>query len=108
YKTYQHFEGIFDGQGYAISDLVSDVPLLYNVSSGAEVRNLFIKDSKFTGGSSVASNNSGVIQNCHVLENEVSESGNIIGGLVGSNKSSGFIVNCSFRGTVVSSGYAGG
>ena len=92
------FRGVFDGQGYTVSGLVSDMPLFKRVNKGAEVKNLIIEDSKFTQ-AVIAGNNSGIIGCCSLINTEVSGTG-IIGGFTSQNMDGGVIKNCAFRGTL--------
>ena len=109
------FTGIFDGNGYVITNLTINNPNdyyqgLFGVSDG-EIRNTILTNVNINGDSrtgGLVGKNEMYIYNCHV-------SGNItggkyssnIGGLVGEN-SSGHIYNCSTSTTVVGKNGVGG
>ena len=77
-KEYNHFKGIFDGDGYKITDL--------SITSSNEKIGLFGFVSNAT------------IQNCNVT-GEI-KGNNFVGGIVGNAVNNTHILNCSFQGDV--------
>ncbi|MBE6534421.1 MAG: hypothetical protein E7678_05595, partial [Ruminococcaceae bacterium] len=113
------FEGIFDGNGYSISNFKItngiDYAGLFNANSG-EIRNLGIKNfyitmtssssDSFAGG--LVAYNTGKIKNCYAIGSIGSTSDeSIVGGLIGANQNKGIVTNC-YAATMVSGEYAGG
>ena len=111
------FAGVFDGQGYTISNLTiksqNYAGLFGYIYGSARVKNINLEAAKL----SIADNNSysgllvGManhyceITNCHATKGEVSGNGNggepcYVGGLVGKADESAVIDLCSFQGTV--------
>ncbi|MBN1187877.1 MAG: PASTA domain-containing protein, partial [Bacteroidales bacterium] len=109
------FNGIFDGNGYTVSNIVIDggyyLGLFSRLENSAEVRNLGIEDANvvsYEGHSgALAGLNLGIINNCNVTST-VSGSGSsdYIGGLVGSNY--GIITNSNSTCVVSGNWYIGG
>jgi PKD repeat protein len=112
------FTGVFDGGGYAIQNLVIDLPAQdyvgvfgYVSGASAEIKNLGIQGSNVTGNNYVGGvagyNYSGAkITSCHVI-GIVTGIGRSVGGLIGNNY--GTVTSCYATGSVISSDvYIGG
>ena len=93
-----NFEGIFDGQGYTISNLkisgTNDEDLgLFGYSTGT-IKNLTVTGN-IEGTADlglIVGENAGVVENCHT---EGTVEGATIGGIVGRNTSTGIITGCT-------------
>ena len=118
------FRGFFDGYNHTVSGIRIRVPDanaynrenqgLFGYVSGGTVENLLLADTRITGhtyaGGIVGTNNSGTIQNCHVLDNvdiHIAFRGSkYYGGIAGRNRGSGNINNCSSSATLSFKGSA--
>ena len=110
------FGGIFDGNGYTISNLEigatgSATGLFRYIRQGAVVRNLTVTGRVYPEGSKsetgiLAGVNYGSVVNCSVSGSVSGEES--VGGLVGVNEASGEIRRCSARAIVVGDHYVGG
>ncbi len=111
------FEGVFDGDGHRISNLVCRYEGFYNsyglalfsyvAGEGAEIKNLGISDPCIYGnsktwyiGALVGVLDGARITNCYVTGGSVHGDGGYIAGVVGGN--SGIISGCSVKGCTVS------
>ena len=124
---YRYFKGHFDGQGHTISGIRiyqsgSETEKRYaalfgQLSNGAEVKNVFLADARFTGhyycGPIVGINYNGRVENCHVLSDvtvhAVTTNAYHHGGVVGNNL--GTITGCTSAASItaaVSCKYNGG
>ena len=120
-ENYIGFSGLFEGNGYTISNLYINRPEeelvgLFGYLSGADINNLKIIDitivgGKYTGGLSGYSDYNDLldkasnINNVHIISKEIYGNGTT-GGLIGYSIS--FIMNCSVRGLIKSPERAGG
>lgn len=118
------YSGTFDGQGHAISNMIingtdEDVGLFGELSLGAIVRDVVLKDSEISqsgnenvGG--IAGVNQGTIIGCKVIDVEISNSdkgtGTGTGGIVGVNGAGngGQVIGCTFSGVVTFESIHGG
>ncbi len=110
------FNGHFDGQNYTISGVrdksggETDIRvkgLFGYLGSNAEVKNIVLSNAQFYLGrpiSGIAGNNEGTVTNCHVTSNVefrgTLNSSYIMGGIVGTNQSTGTVSHCTFAGTL--------
>ncbi len=90
------FDGVLEGQGYAIQDLeyenmaVNLVGLFSTIDDSGIVRNLIIESPDFRGNQyvgAIAGRNEGLIANCKVISPQGSEvrGNNYVGGITGEN-----------------------
>lgn len=92
-----YFEGILDGNGYTISNLkitgkASNTDYgggLFALISGAEIRNLTIKNANISGdnvsaGALAGTANTAIIENVAVIGGSISSTTGYVGGLIGS------------------------
>ena len=119
------FSGVFDGNGHTISNLRirstndqytrSEIALFNTLEESAVVKDLTLENARITlkfidFGALLAYMNKGVIDNCHVIDGNVSCYDNTgscnNGGLVGTNR--GLITGCSFSGILYGRMNAGG
>lgn len=109
YMPAAEFSGTFDGRGHSISgiNVVEDkyVGLFRHVKDGGIIRNVTVKDSRFTTMEgnyrrvgAIAGYNSGVIENCH--NRNVTVEGRSAGGIAGCCHQTGIIRNCSSSGLI--------
>ena len=91
--TSMHFEGVFEGNGYTISNLYinrstsSDIGLFYRLSAPAEIRNVALSNVNVTGNYHVGGllgQNFGKLSNSYVATGTVTGASGV-GGLVGLN-----------------------
>ena len=96
-QSHGDFQGVFDGAGHQIEDLHIDgdefednrVGLFGTIGSGAEVRNLVLKDPNISGAEQVgalAGRNEGTILNASAIGDGDVQGRFDVGGLVGSNR----------------------
>lgn len=113
----ESFLGIFDGDGFTISNLMidrtgfgNDNQGLFGHITGAVLKNIKLENVDVTSyrntGGLVGYSVNGTIEYCEVY-GSVSGSGNKIGGIVGESELS-FIENSAFEGTVSGHQYVGG
>ena len=121
------FSGKFNGnyhtiKGLTIKESVEAVGMVGELSSGGEIKNLFLDDvdisnetssSKTTYTGTVSGINNGTIYNVHVTSGTVvghSKSGDTryVGGIVGYNDTDGKIRTCSNRALIMNGNYIGG
>ena len=108
------FKGTLDGNGHTISGLnVSgdDYVGLIGVLDGGTVKNLKLANVTATGTEDVGAVvgriiNNGKVENVHVLSGTLSCTSKRVGGLVGSIKAYGSIINCSNAASVSATGSA--
>jgi len=109
------FMGVFDGNGYTLSNLVIYLPnnncvgIFSTIETEGKILNLGIEGADITGFFTVgglAGNNRGSITSCY-LTGSVSGKGLSIGGLVGENND-GSITSCYVNGTVSGTRQVGG
>jgi hypothetical protein len=105
------FNGIFDGQGFVISNLtihqpdMDDTGLFGSVNSGGQIQNLRIEDVNIVGLEHVgglAGNNEGVLTNCYATG--LISGTECVGGLVGGNISQGILSGCHADGSITGTG----
>ncbi|MBR4326657.1 MAG: hypothetical protein IKP73_14145 [Bacteroidales bacterium] len=105
------FAGVFDGQGYAIKNLIitgAQTGTLFGYNSGT-IRNLVIAGGMVCNdyyGAGICSHNSGKIDHCINTANIYCN--NYGGGVVGKNYGEGTITNCINVGFVQEGNYCGG
>lgn len=111
-STQNPFSGIFDGNGFAISNLsmsAVDGGLFHTISAGAKVSNLILRQPIInSNGSSglLARTNNGQISDCAVIDGRlVSRSGANLGGIVYENNDQGVIERTFVAGGFVSCEY---
>ena len=121
------FSGVFDGNGYAISGIylkwAGKCGLFYQISEGAEVKNLRIVNSyiectdytsTYVENGSFAGRVLGTISNCYsnailVHNNSSNKINHATGGIAGlANSTTAKISNCVFDGTITGVGRLGG
>ena len=107
-----YYRGLFDGKNHKISGLYSDYStgsysgFFASADSEAEVKNLTIEDSFFSGriyAGAIVSNNDSTIINCHTV-NSIVQGESYAGGISGNSRAN--IINCSNEATVI--GYEAG
>gem|GEM_PF-3409555 len=95
------FRGVYDGQGYVISNLTLNRPEATNVglfsilASNAVVKRVGLVNPNFTGSSNtggIVGTNNGIIENCYVSGGTISGTANV-GGITGTIGGSGAIHN---------------
>ncbi|MBE6270988.1 MAG: hypothetical protein E7101_08560 [Prevotella ruminicola] len=126
FNDFRYFKGHFDGQGHTISGIriyqsgsetEKRYAALFGLIDGAEVKNVFLADARFTGyyycGPIVGYNDNGRVENCHVLSDvtvhTVTTNAYFHGGVVGNNL--GTITGCTSAASItaaVSCKYNGG
>lgn len=109
-NNFRYFKGHFDGQSHTISGIRiyqsgSEAEKRYaalfgQLRNGAEVKNVFLADARFTGYyycGPIVGNNNGRVENCHVLSDvtvhAVTTDADYHGGVVGYND--GTITGCT-------------
>ena len=121
------FSGKFNGnyhtiKGLTIKESVESVGMVGELSSGGEIKNLYLDDvvisnetssSKTTYTGAIAGKNNGIIQNVHVIDGSVgghsgSNDTRYVGGIVGYNNSNGEIRACSNGASISKGNYIGG
>ena len=108
------FSGTLDGKGYTISNLHitgSNYVGLIGVLDGGTIKNLNFDKVNISGAEDVGTvvgriTNNGKVENVNVLSGTVSCSEKRVGGLVGSIKAYGSVINCSNAATVTATGSA--
>ena len=116
FGTIPTFSGVFDGQGYTISDIdisgaYSPAGLFSYIEKGAKVKNLTVKgtitpsgDKGYVGG--IVGINSGVVEDCIFVGTVIGASD--IGGIAGKNTIGGTISNCKVEGEIIGESRSGG
>ena len=117
----KNYTGIFDGQGYTVSNLTvtgnNSYGALIGYMSGGTVKNVTVKDAKITGyqylAGIVGRLASGTVENCAVTGSSTitgSCTGDAyVGGVIGRVDSNATVSNCYSESTVTGSGqYVGG
>lgn len=105
----RNYIGTFDGQGFIISGLyintTSNTQGLFGyVGEGGTVTNLIVKGTVVSSGSAVygdggiVGDNAGTVSNC--VSDVAVKSGHNVGGVVGWNRDTGTITNCTNNGTI--------
>ena len=115
------FTGVFDGQGHTLNvniEIVAQGAAPFHYISGATIKNLTVAGSVTAGqhhGSGLvgfAWSGTNTIENCRVstnVTNNITETNNYIGGIVGHGKGSTVkILGCVYDGTLHSEGKNGG
>lgn len=108
WNSISNYEGTFDGDGHTISNLKNGQGIFNNIKEGGTVKDLIVakgeKYDQITDGGTIAGTNEGTIINCHNLGIQVKRNQKngtvILGGIVGTNSSSGIIVGCTNAGEV--------
>lgn len=104
-----YFEGVFDGDGHTISDLITDGTEggLFKHNKGTiKNLNIVLSADGFSGSGAVANNNTGTISNCTVT-GDISANFSYVGGICAHNTKN--ITQCAFTGNIENAGdYAGG
>ena len=106
--TNNHFKGIFDGNGFSVSNLKINRPDenyqgFFGITNGATIKNVTLDNVEVTGknytGGLVGYNyNNSIIENCTSSGNVTGNS--YTGGLVGENYNDSTIENCTSSGNV--------
>ena len=115
-NNFRYFKGHFDGQSHTISGIriyqsgsetEKRYAALFGFIDGAEVKNVFLADARFTGYyycGPIVGFNSGSVSNCHVLSDvtihAVTASADYHGGIAGINTSRGTITGCTSAATI--------
>ena len=105
----RNYIGTFDGQGLTISGLYINTTsntrgLFGYVGEGGTVTNLIVKGTVVSSGSAVygdggiVGDNAGTVSNC--VSDVAVKSGYNVGGVVGWNRDTGIITNCTNNGTI--------
>ncbi len=105
----RNYIGTFDGQGFTISGLYINTTsntrgLFGYVGEGGTVTNLIVKGTVVSSGSAVygdggiVGDNAGTVSNC--VSDVAVKSGYNVGGVVGWNRDTGIITNCTNNGTI--------
>jgi hypothetical protein len=111
-----HFNGIFNGHGYTISNIDSSDHGIFYYTEGATIANFILQNANFTADASIgavagyADINTN-ITNVHVYDTDITASNGYSGGIAGFLGNSSTISKASFiRGSVKSAGhpYIGG
>ncbi len=113
------FTGVFDGGGYAVQNLVIDLPTQdyvglfgYVDGSAVEIHDLGIQGGSVTGsnyiGGLLGCNRDGVTLTGCYATGAVSGSDRYVGGLVGYNRDDGTLTGCYATGAVSGTNYVGG
>ncbi len=111
------FAGVFEGNGYRISNLqinrdgTNEIGMFAGNSNTGTIRNLGLRDIEVEGNTRVGGlvgRNEGNLINAHVIESRVEGAANNAGLLVGVSRPSALIINSYVRGTVVGSRWVGG
>ena len=110
------FGGTFDGQGYKITGLritgkVSDAGLFRQIQEGGVVKNLSVSGTISVTGTQenaggIAGTNNGMIRSCSFTGTVKGK--NRVGGIAGSNGTTGVLDNCSSKGDLQGSTASGG
>lgn len=116
FEPIPYFAGVFDGQGYTISDFELDgsyepAGLFGTTKQGAIIQNLKVTGSVIPTGDStnvgsIVGKNNGIIKNCYF--SGVVSGENAIGGIVGSNQEAGVVSECGMKGSVFGEFATGG
>ncbi len=110
------FAGVFEGNGFSISNLqinrdnTNEIGMFAGNSNTGTIRNLGLREIEVEGNvrtGGLVGRNEGNLINAHVIESRV-QGGNNTGLLAGVNGSSGLIINSYVRGTVVGSRWVAG
>ena len=110
------FAGVFEGNGFSISNLqinrdnTNEIGMFAGNSNTGTIRNLGLREIEVEGNvrtGGLVGRNEGNLINAHVIESRV-QGGNNAGLLAGVNGSSGLIINSYVRGTVVGSRWVAG
>lgn len=105
----RNYIGTFDGQGLTISGLYINTTsntrgLFGYVGEGGTVTNLIVKGTVVSSGSAaygdggIVGDNAGTVSNC--VSDVAVKSGYNVGGVVGWNRDTGIITNCTNNGTI--------
>lgn len=105
----RNYIGTFDGQGRTISGLYINTTsntrgLFGYVGEGGTVTNLIVKGTVVSSGSAaygdggIVGDNAGTVSNC--VSDVAVKSGDNVGGVVGWNRDTGIITNCTNNGTI--------
>lgn len=105
----RNYIGTFDGQGLTISGLYINTTsntrgLFGYVGEGGTVTNLIVKGTVVSSGSvaygdgGIVGDNAGTVSNC--VSDVAVKSGDNVGGVVGWNRDTGIITNCTNNGTI--------
>lgn len=116
FATIPSFSGTFLGNGHTISGLYvaqegSVQGLFRYLTATAQVQDLNLRGAVLPQGSrshvgALAGSNSGVVTNCH-FKGQV-DGGQMVGGLVGTNRVSGILQDCTVEGKVQGDHFVGG
>lgn len=102
-----YFEGVFDGAGYTISNLITDGSeggIFKNNSGIIKNINVIIADEGMTGTGVISDYNSGTISNC-IVKGNISGEYARIGGICAYNKA--IVEKCKFIGNIENSVHGG-
>lgn len=102
------FNGTYDGNGKAFSNILTNNPLFNYVGENGTVKNVMVKDSSFSCASALVLENYGTISNCNVSAN-LTQTADIHDQHMGliTKQNSGLIANCSAQGVISGSNGAG-
>ena len=110
------YEGIFDGDGFEIRDLIVDstdrnVGLFSGIRSPGEIKNLSVEGDITTtsdsfNGAVLCSENRGLLENCAAAGSVTAEPLTVVGGLVGRNDDT--VTDSYATGSVEGDGFVGG
>lgn len=116
YFSIPTFNGVFDGQGYTISDFSISTSgsvqgLFRYLQEDGQVKNLNVSGNVTPSGSQnivggIVASNRGSIENCSFIGDV--EGKNNIGGIVGINEATGTITNSQAEGTISGEHFTGG